>query len=109
MAAPNLEKLTVKELADLQSRIESEIARRKEQDKAVLKQKFEEMAGKAGLSVAELFGISSKGRGAGRGGKVAIKYINPENKSETWTGRGRQPRWLAAKLSRGAKLQDFAI
>jgi DNA-binding protein H-NS len=35
--------------------------------------------------------------------------MNPDNKSETWTGRGRQPRWLVAKLAKGAKLGQFKI
>jgi DNA-binding protein H-NS len=45
----------------------------------------------------------------GRGRPSAAKYVNPDNKSETWTGRGRKPNWLVAKLSKGAKLADFAI
>jgi DNA-binding protein H-NS len=28
--------------------------------------------------------------------KVFPKYRNPKNRSETWTGRGKQPRWLVA-------------
>jgi DNA-binding protein H-NS len=108
MATPNLEKYTLKELNELSSRIEAELQRRKEAERASLKQRIDELTSKAGLSVQELYGMS-KGRGAGRGGKVAIKYMNPENKSETWTGRGRQPRWLAAKLAKGAKLADFTL
>lgn len=41
--------------------------------------------------------------------KVAAKFANPANPSETWTGRGRQPNWLTAKLKNGAKLEDFAL
>ncbi|MBD0191236.1 H-NS family nucleoid-associated regulatory protein, partial [Acinetobacter baumannii] len=29
--------------------------------------------------------------------------------SETWTGRGKQPRWLVAEIEKGAKLEDFLI
>jgi DNA-binding protein H-NS len=29
---------------------------------------------------------------------VAPKYRNPDQPSETWAGRGKQPRWLAAQL-----------
>jgi DNA-binding protein H-NS len=42
-------------------------------------------------------------------GKVAPKYRNPANPKETWTGRGKQPRWLAAHTSKGKKLEDFLI
>jgi len=50
----------------------------------------------------------SRGRAA-LGGKVAPKYRNPENPSETWAGRGLKPRWLAAALKSGKKLEHFAI
>lgn len=108
MAGPNLDKMTLKDLRDLEGRVAAAILRAQEREKAELKQQFEEMASKAGMTMQEVFG-SGRGRGAVKGGKVAIKYMNPDNKNETWTGRGRQPRWLSAKLSKGAKLADFAI
>lgn len=42
-------------------------------------------------------------------GKVAPKYRNPANPKETWTGRGKQPRWLAAYTTKGKKLEEFLI
>jgi DNA-binding protein H-NS len=50
----------------------------------------------------------SGGRGGARG-SVAPKYRNPENPAETWAGRGLKPRWLAAELKSGKKLEDFSI
>jgi DNA-binding protein H-NS len=47
--------------------------------------------------------------GRGVRGKVAPKYRNPENPSETWAGRGLKPRWLSAALKSGKKLDDFII
>jgi DNA-binding protein H-NS len=41
--------------------------------------------------------------------KVHPKYRNPKNPEETWAGRGKQPRWLAAQLRTGKKLDDFLI
>ena len=40
---------------------------------------------------------------------VAPKYRNPDKPSETWAGRGRQPRWLVAKLRLGKRISDFKI
>ena len=40
---------------------------------------------------------------------VHPKYRNPENPSETWAGRGKQPRWLAAQLRSGRRIDDFRI
>ncbi len=41
--------------------------------------------------------------------KVAPTYRNPDNPAETWTGRGRQPRWVQAALAQGRSLSDFTI
>ena len=93
----NLKSMSVNKLVDLRNRVE-----------AVL-----------GTKVAETRrGLESKlaklGRGFGRGrpgvpGKIAPKYRNPDNPSETWAGRGLRPRWLAAALKGGKKLEHFAI
>jgi DNA-binding protein H-NS len=41
--------------------------------------------------------------------KVLPKYRNPGRPSETWSGRGRTPRWVAVQLSQGKKIDDFRI
>jgi DNA-binding protein H-NS len=41
--------------------------------------------------------------------KVLPKYFNPQSHSETWSGRGKQPRWLIAALKTGHKLEDLKI
>ena len=41
--------------------------------------------------------------------KVHPKYRNPERPSETWSGRGRQPRWVGAQLSSGKNVDDLLI
>jgi DNA-binding protein H-NS len=40
---------------------------------------------------------------------VLPKYRNPVRASETWAGRGKQPRWLVAALKKGKHLEDFRI
>jgi DNA-binding protein H-NS len=64
------------------------------------------MAKDAGFDIHELFG---RGRGGSRG-KVAVKYRDPSNSANTWTGRGRMPRWMTATTKGGkAKKEDFLI
>jgi DNA-binding protein H-NS len=48
-------------------------------------------------------------RGALHGRKVKPKYRNPDRRSETWTGRGRMPLWMAAYVKKGKKPHDFLI
>jgi DNA-binding protein H-NS len=40
---------------------------------------------------------------------VPQKYENPKNPGETWSGRGKQPRWITAQLKSGKKLHDFLM
>jgi DNA-binding protein H-NS len=40
--------------------------------------------------------------------RVLPKYRNPQT-SETWSGRGKRPRWLVAAIKTGRKIEDFEI
>jgi len=40
---------------------------------------------------------------------VVPKYQNPAKTSETWSGRGKQPRWLVDLLKTGKQIDDFRI
>jgi DNA-binding protein H-NS len=41
--------------------------------------------------------------------RVFPKYRNPKQPSETWSGRGKQPRWLVAALKAGRTIEEFVI
>lgn len=40
---------------------------------------------------------------------VMPRYQNPKVPAETWSGRGRQPRWIISALKSGHRLEDFSI
>ena len=40
---------------------------------------------------------------------VPQKFRNPDAPSETWSGRGKKPRWINEHLRRGKKLEDLLI
>lgn len=52
--------------------------------------------------------IASIGKARRKYPRVFPKYRNPQT-SETWSGRGKQPRWLVAALKTGRKVEDFEI
>jgi DNA-binding protein H-NS len=41
--------------------------------------------------------------------KVLPKYRNPAEPGETWSGRGKRPKWVIAQLKSGKKLEDLAV
>lgn len=44
-----------------------------------------------------------------RSSTVAARYRNPEDASQTWTGRGLKPKWIQVLLDAGKSLSDFEI
>ena len=110
MAIPNIQKLSYAELAELQSRVNRMIDQRRTEEQAKIREMAAELAAEAGFSLEEVVanGGADK-RGSRKGVKVAFKYRNPKNPSQTWTGRGRQPRWLVAELEKGKKREAFLI
>jgi len=102
----NIENMSFAELTAMQARIERAKIEKQSSERAELREKLTEMAKDAGFDIHELFG---RGRGGSRG-KVAVKYRDPSNSSNTWTGRGRMPRWMTAATKGGkAKKEDFLI
>lgn len=73
------------------------------------------MANSLGYSIGEILAdiaaLSSdrKPVRARKRAKVAPKYRDPENARNTWSGRGRIPRWLAEKVQRGGQAADYLI
>ncbi len=102
--------MSLKELLDLEGKVQRAIAAARDKERSELKRKVAEMAENHGFSVSDLFPVGRPGRGAGKGKSVGVaKYANPENRADTWTGRGRKPNWLLERLKKGGKLEDFAI
>ncbi|MEZ5856821.1 MAG: H-NS histone family protein [Hyphomicrobiaceae bacterium] len=93
MAAINVDKMALKDLLDLELRVKKAIVTAKEREKSEARREAMAVIEKRGLTMADVFGTPRAGKS---GGKVAVKYRNPDNPSDTWTGRGRQPKWLVA-------------
>lgn len=108
MALPNIGRLNLEQLLELEQEIDALLAQRRADTLAELRQKFEEMAAESGFDLSEIVG-GRRGRPAKKTSKVAPKYRHPKDASLTWTGRGRQPKWLVAELEKGRKLESFLI
>ncbi len=58
-------------------------------------------------------GLSNAAAGAKKTGDaraaVAPKYRDPADANNTWTGRGKPPRWLAAAIAAGKSKDAFLI
>jgi DNA-binding protein H-NS len=99
----NLKSMSVDELWSLHELVVSVLARKISSEQAGLEQKLRELGQNTPDSIKK---VSHARRPYPQ---VFPKYRNPVRPSETWAGRGKQPRWLTAELRSGKKLDDFRI
>jgi len=100
-----IDKMTYAELAQLRTQIDRLMVEKQNAERVALRQRLSDMAKEHGLSLEEVLGKGRKGKGS-----VAPKYRDPKNHENTWTGRGRMPRWMVAATKGGkASKDDFLI
>jgi DNA-binding protein H-NS len=114
MATTDLSKYNLSELKQLQVDIEKEIKGRQQSEVKKAREQILSIAQTLGVSVEDLLAADSKKKSKGgntesKGEKVRAQYRNPADAEQTWTGRGRQPKWVVEALGQGKKLEDFRI
>jgi DNA-binding protein H-NS len=97
MKRVDLSGMSVEGLVDLRRQVERALVERK----AMLEKQLK------GLSRFSSGNEKATAAGGLKGRKVAAKYRGPSG--ETWSGRGLKPRWLAAAINGGKKLENFLI
>ncbi len=101
----NLNGLSLKELKELQSQVAKAVATFEDRKKKEAIAELEEIARAKGYSWAELTGATIVRKRA----PAVPKYANPADKSDTWSGRGRKPRWFEAALKSGMSPEDLSV
>lgn len=99
----NLKSMSIDKLSKLRAQVDAALGAKVIEERRTVQDQLSKLD--------RLAAGGSRGKGA-RGalrGAVAPKYRNPANPAETWAGRGLKPRWLAAALKSGKKLEDFSI
>jgi DNA-binding protein H-NS len=100
MKSDILKSMSTDELWKLHQSVVTLLARKIEAERAILEARLQKLSAATGIG-------QNHERSAYP--KVAPKYSNPQNRKETWAGRGKLPRWLTAQLRSGRKLDDFLI
>ena len=103
MKSPGFETMPIDDLWALHEEIGELLADKLAREKQVLEQRLSQLREDR----------NAKGNGAKAARrpypKVVPKYQNPATPMETWSGRGKQPRWLTAQLRSGKRIEDFRI
>ena len=98
--------LNLQELLELQENVEARIVEIKEEEKQKFIIELREKAELLDIPVEELL-RAVKGKKSKK--SVDAKYRNPMNEKETWTGRGRKPKWVIDLLASGGDLESVTI
>lgn len=99
--------LSLVELNELERLIPREIRRRKAEERQKVRREVEAFVKSRGYSLDELQAVGTVTRRSS--GAVAPKYRHPDQHDQTWTGRGRKPKWVEAWLAKGGSLSGLEI
>jgi DNA-binding protein H-NS len=101
MKGNDFKSMSIDELWHLHEEVTVELSQKIQSEKTRLEQRLRQLQG------ADKVASGSRTRRPYP--PVPPKYRNPKNPSETWSGRGKEPRWLRPQLRAGRRLDDFLI
>jgi DNA-binding protein H-NS len=106
----DLSNMSLGDLRNLQEQIKKEMKTREHQEVQKAREQILAIAQSVGMSPKDL--ISTAGRGAkatANPGSVAVRFRNPDDASQQWTGRGRQPKWVKEWVEGGKSLDKLRV
>lgn len=116
MSEINLDVLSKDELLSLRERIDQRMVEVDREARAKALEAIKAAAAEHGFNVHDLVGKPERGsrKGAARAAAAApsdrpARYANPQDPSQTWSGRGRRPAWVNAALEGGASIETLSI
>lgn len=108
----DLSNMSLADLRKLSQDVQAAIDQRKNSDIAAARQQIEEIAKSVGIPLPELLS-GRDGKGTKKAGKstgtVAVRYRHPDEATQQWTGRGRQPHWVKEWVESGKPLADLLV
>jgi DNA-binding protein H-NS len=105
----DLEALSIPELEALIEQAHDLIDRKQKEAVTSARAEIQKIATTVGMSVEELLGLQAGKKAPKEKKAVAVKYRNPKDHTQTWSGRGKQPRWLTEVLAVGGSLENFRV
>ena len=109
----DLSNMSVGDLRNLQEQIKQEMKAREAQEVQKAREQILAIAQSVGVPLKDL--LATGGRGAAakanstKGNTVAVRYHHPDNASQQWTGRGRQPKWVKEWVEGGKSLDKLRV
>lgn len=103
MTEINLDTLSVKQLEELKGSINNAIERKKTTELLDVRSQLDALIDNCPFTLEEVLEAKAVKK------PVAPKYRNPNDAGQTWTGRGRRPRWVEEYLETEQTLEAVMI
>lgn len=101
----DLNSMSLPELKKLQKDVAKAVDGFEERQRKEALAEIDALARERGFTIEQLVGVAPPSTRK----PIPPKYANPDDRSQTWTGRGRKPRWVVAALDAGKSLDDLTI
>ena len=107
----NLDSMSTDEMWQLHEEISRLLSVRLTSEKRELEKRLSQLLSEKEMrpEPADARSVNGSPRERSKYPRVFPKYRNPNQHSETWSGRGKQPRWLVAALKTGHSIEEFVI
>lgn len=102
----DLSNMSVGDLRNLQDQIKQEMKKREHQEVAKAREQILAIAQSVGVPLKDLIASSPRVKGSGT---VAVRFRHPDNASQQWTGRGRQPKWVKEWVDGGKSIDKLRV
>lgn len=104
---PNLNELSIEQLEALIEQATDLIEEKRAEALRQAQAEVLRIASGMGMTIEQLMGLQGAKPAKKATKKVGEKYRNPGDPAQTWSGRGKRPKWLQVALDNGAKLEEF--
>lgn len=101
----DLSNLSLAELRAMQEDIKKQMKKREQDDLVKAREQILAIAQSVGVSVKDLVGAGIRAKT----GTVAVRFRNPSDPSQQWTGRGRQPKWVKEWADSGKSMDLLKV
>jgi DNA-binding protein H-NS len=102
----DLGSMSREELLELAADIDDALATWTKRQSAKAFTEISEILDKYELTIEDVLGVDRAKRS---GTVLPPKYRNPKDPSQTWTGKGRRPKWYLEALDAGVSPEDMRI
>ncbi|MEO5349241.1 MAG: H-NS histone family protein [Magnetococcus sp. YQC-3] len=108
---PSVCDLSVDELVALTTGIRLLFENKQKLYRRLLYSQLHTLAQSAGFASVQAFVADQQAKRStgGKALKLPPKYRNSQDAGQTWSGRGRQPKWVRMHLNNGGRLEELAI